>query len=70
MPREIMRDNHNSWDEYPFPIEYAYNGVVHKITHISRFEVVCEHSPLSLLKLLPPPKGIMPKEKVTTVEDG
>ena len=67
MIREIMRDNHNSWDEYPFPIEHAYNAVVHKITHISTFEVVCEHSPLSLSMLLPPPKGIMPKGKVTTI---
>jgi len=63
---EIMRDTHNSWDKNPFPIEHAYNGVVHKITHISTFEVVCEPSPLTLLKLLPP-KGIMPKGKVTTI---
>ena len=69
MPREIMRDNHNSWDEYAFPIEHAYNGIVHKITHLSPFDVVCEHSPLSLFKLLQPPKGIMPKEKVTTIGD-
>ena len=62
-----MRDNHHYWDEYPFHIEHAYNGVVHKITHTFAFEVVCEHSPLSLLKLLPTPKGIMPKGKVTTI---
>jgi len=67
MLREIMRDTHNSWDKNPFPIEHAYNRVVHKITHISTFEVVRKHSPLSLLKLLPPPKGIMPKGKVTTI---
>ena len=32
-------------------------------------EVVCEHSPLAFLKLSPFPKGIMPKEKVTTFEN-
>ena len=67
MLHEIMRDTHNSWDKNPFPFEHAYNGLVHKITHISPFEVVCEHSPLALLKLLPSPKGIMPKGKVTTI---
>ena len=64
-----MRDNHNSWDKYAFPIEHAYNGVVHKITHLSPFDVVCEQSPLSVFKLLPPSKGIMPTEKVTTIGD-
>jgi len=42
---------------------------INKTTNISPFDVVCEHSPLSLFKLLPPPKGIMPKEKVTTIGD-
>ncbi|XP_068479401.1 uncharacterized protein [Phaseolus vulgaris] len=69
MPREIMKANHNSWDEYPFSIEHAYNRVVHKTTNISTFEVVCEHNPLSLFALLPLPKGIMPKEQVTTIEN-
>ena len=66
MFHEIMRDIHNSWDKNPFPCKHAYNGVVHKITFISLFDVVCEHSPLAFLKLLPFPKGIMPKGKVTT----
>ena len=66
MLHEIMRDIHNSWDKNPFPFMHAYNGVVHKITHTSPFEVVCEHSPLAFLKLSPFPKGIMSKEKVTT----
>jgi len=64
---EIMRNTHNSWDKNHFPFKHAYNGVVHKITHNSPFEVVCEHSPLALLKLLPSPKGIMPKGQVTTI---
>jgi len=67
MLHEIMRNTHNSWDKNPFPFEHAYSGVVHKITHISLFEVVCEPSPFALLKLLPSPKGIMPKGKVTTI---
>ena len=66
MLHEIMRDTHNSWDKNPFSFMHAYNGVVHKITHISPFEVECEHSPLAFLKLSPFPKGIMPKEKVIT----
>ena len=45
------------------------NRVVHKTTNISTFEVVCEHSPLSLFELLPLPKGIMPNEKLTTIEN-
>jgi len=34
MPRVIMRDKHNSRDEY------AYNRVVYKTTNISPFKVV------------------------------
>lgn len=49
MPRVIMRDNHNSRDEY------AYNRVVHKTTNISPFEVVYGFDPLTPLDLLPLP---------------
>jgi len=49
MPRVIMRDNHNSKDEY------AYNRVVHKTTNISPFEVVHGFYPLTPLDLLPLP---------------
>ena len=49
MPRVIMRDNHNSRDNY------ANNKVVHNITNISLFEVVYEFDPLTPLDLLPLP---------------
>jgi len=70
MPRVIMGDNHNSWDEYLFHIEHAYNRVVHKTTNISTFEVVCGLNPLFPVDLLPfpNPQRFVPKEKVTTTE--
>ena len=49
MPRVIMRDNHNSRDDY------ANNKVVHKTTNISSFEVVYGFDPLTPLDLLPLP---------------
>jgi len=61
MPRVIMRDNHNSRDNY------GNNKVVHKITNISSFEVVYEFDPLTPLDLLPLPNPhtFMHKEGVT-----
>ena len=47
MLHEIMKDTHQSWDKNPFPYKHAYNGVVHKITHISPFKVVCAQCPLA-----------------------
>jgi len=49
MLRVIMRDNHNSRDNY------ANNKVVHKATNISSFEVVYGFDPLTPLDLLPLP---------------
>ena len=69
MPRIIIRDNHISRDEYLFHIEHAYNRVVHKTTNISTFEVVCGLNSLSPFKLSPFPKGFMPKEEVTKIEN-
>ena len=64
MPRVIMRDNHNSRDDY------ANNKVVHKTTNISSFEVVYEFDPLTPLDLLtlPNPHTFVHKEGVTKVE--
>jgi len=50
IPRVIMKCTHNSRDEH------AYNGVVHKTTNISTFEIVCGLNSLSPFKLLPFPK--------------
>ena len=63
MLRVIKKGKHNSKDEY------AYNKVVHKTTYISTFEVVCGLNPLSHFDLLPFPKGFVPKEKVTKIEN-
>jgi len=67
MSRVIMRDNHNSRDEYLSHIEFEYNRVVHKTTNISPFEAVYGFNPLSLLDLLPlpNPQEFVPKEGVT-----
>ena len=67
MPRVIMRDNHNSRDEYLFHIECEYNRVVHKTTNISPFEVVYGFNPLFPFKLLPLPNAqeFVPKEGIT-----
>jgi len=64
MPRVIMRDNHNSREEYLSHIDFEYNGVVHKTTNISPFEVVYGFNPLSPLYLLPlsNPQEFVPKE--------
>jgi len=64
MPRVIMRDKHNSRDEY------AYNRVVHKTTNISPFKVVYGFNLLSSLDLLslPNPQEFVPKEGVTKTE--
>ena len=69
MFHEIMRDTHKSWDKNPFPYKHAYKGVIHKITHISPFEVVCVLCPLAFIKLLLCLKKIMPKGKVTPFEN-
>ena len=70
MPKVIMRDNHNSRDEYLFHIEFEYNRVVHKTTNISPFEGVCGTNLLSPLDLLPlpNPQEFVPKEGVTKTE--
>ena len=70
MPRVIMRDNHNSRDEYLSHIEFEYNRVVHKTTNISPFETVYEFNPLSHLDLLPlsNPQEFVLKEGVTKTE--
>ena len=47
MLRVIMRDNHNSRDEY------AYNRVVHKTTNASPFEVVYGFNPITPLDFDP-----------------
>ena len=64
MPRVIMRDNHNSRDEYLSHIEFEYNRVVHKTTNISPFEAIYGFNPLSPLDLLPRPnpQEFVPKE--------
>jgi len=64
MPRVIMRDNHNSRDEY------AYNRAVHKTTNISPFEVVYGFDPLTPLDLLPLPNPhtFVHKEGATKAE--
>jgi len=64
MPRVIMRDNHNSRDEYLSHNEFVYNRVVHKTTTISPFETVYGLNPLSPLDLLPLPNSqeFVPKE--------
>ena len=63
MLRVIIKGKHNSRDEH------AYNKVVHKTTNISTFEVVCGLNSLSPFILLPFPKGFVPKEKVTKIEN-
>jgi len=70
MPRVIMRDNHNSRDEYLFHIDSTYNRVVHKTTNISPFEVVYGFNPLTPLDLLnlPNPQTFVNKEGVTKTE--
>ena len=64
MPRVIMRDNHNSRDDY------ANNKVVYKITNISSFEVVYEFNPLTPINLLPLPNPhtFVHKEGVTKAD--
>jgi len=69
MPRVIIRDNHNSWDEYLFHIEHAYHEVAQQTTYISTFEVVCGLNHLSSFELLLSPIGFVLKEKVTTIEN-
>ena len=70
MPKVIMRDNHNSMDEYLFHIESAFNRVVHKTTNISPFEVVYGFNPLTPLDLLPlpNPQTFVHKEGATKAE--
>ena len=70
MHRVIMRDNHNSRDEYLFHIEFEYNRVVHKTTNISPLEAVCGFNPFSPSDLLPlpNPQEFVPKEGVTKTE--
>ena len=63
IPRVIMKCTHNSRDGH------AYNKVVHKTTNISTFEIVCGLNSLSPFKLSPFPKGFMPKEEVTKIEN-
>ena len=63
IPGVIMKCTHNSRDEH------AYNKVVHKTTNISIFEIVCGLNSLSPFKLLPFPKGLVPKEKVRKIEN-
>jgi len=70
MPGVIMRDNHNSREEYLSHIEFEYNKVVQKTTNISPFEVVCGFNPLSPLDFLPlpNPQEFLPKEGITKTE--
>jgi len=70
MRRVIMRDNHNSRDEYLFHIEFEYNRVAHITTNISPFEIVCGLNPLSPFDLLPfpNPQEFVPKEGITKTE--
>jgi len=70
MPRIIMRDNHNSRDEYLSHIEFEYNMVVHKSTNISLFEAVYGFNPISPINLLslPNPQEFVHKDGVTTTE--
>jgi len=63
IPRVIMKCTHNYRDEH------AYNKVVHKTTNISTFEIVCGLNSLSPFKLIQLPKGLVPKEKVTKIEN-
>jgi len=70
MPREIMRDNQKSRDEYLSHFEFEYNRVVHKTTNIFPFEVVYGFNPLIPLDLLPlpNPQEFAPREGVTKTE--
>nr|KYP61993.1 Retrotransposable element Tf2 [Cajanus cajan] len=52
MLREVLKGNHNSWNEYLLHIEFAYNRVVHKTTKISPFELVYSFNPLTPLDLI------------------
>ena len=55
MPREILRNNHKSRDEYLSHFEFEYNRIVHKTTNIFPSEAIYGFNPLTPLDLLPFP---------------
>jgi hypothetical protein len=48
----MIKKNLKEWEEWLPHVEFAYNRVVHFITQLCPFEVVCGFKPLALIDLL------------------